>query len=91
MPRRPIAPSATPAGSTVAPAPSTASRAPIVPAIAVRAYEWHSGRLGKLCACWGRDYPCADCQHEIVDLTALLDSVVRDTIRVVTVALERLR
>jgi hypothetical protein len=90
-----FAPGPAPAGSTGAPAPSTASGSPIVPAAGVieaRAYLWHSGHLGRACECWDRGtYPCPDCRQEILDLTELLDGVVRDTIRVVTVALERLR
>lgn len=91
-----IAPGATPAGSTGSPDPSTATRPPILssaaPVLEARAYAFHSERIGKACECYDQGaYPCVDCRQEILDLTLLLDSVVRDTIRVVTIALERLR
>ena len=84
---------AAPAGPAAPPALSGAPRPSIpVEVIAERAQSWHLARLGKACECTeaGR-YPCPDCRQEICDLIELLDGVVRDTIRVVTIALERLR
>lgn len=56
-----------------------------------RAETWHAQHTGRGCDCREAGYyPCSACRAEILELVALLDSVVRDTIRVVTLALDRL-
>ena len=94
MPRQKvgITSGAAPAGSADRPDSSMAPHPTIpVAVIAERAQSWHAARLGHACECYDAGtYPCADCRHEILDLTELLDGVVRDTIRVVTTALERM-
>ena len=81
------------AGPTDPPGPP-GDRRPTIPAavIADRALAWHRGHMGSACDCTdeGR-YPCDECRREVLELEALLDTVVRDTIRVVMAALERIR
>ena len=98
MPRRrinatAIGPDAAPAGPTDPRDPPAAPRPPraVVTILHDRALAWHAAHMGKACECTeaGR-YPCAACRREVLELVALLDCAVRDTIRVVTTALERM-
>ena len=82
------------AGLPDLPDPVDGRRPTIPPALLMdRAMQWHRLHLGRACECneGGRGhYPCGACRREVLELVTLLDQTVRDTIRVVMSALERM-
>jgi hypothetical protein len=86
-----IAPGAGAGWTGGSPDPPAAPRSPIPGArLLMRAQTWHAGQVGPACECWPERYPCPTCARQIGALAGLLDGVVRDTIRAITVAMDRL-